>query len=76
MMTMTITRRRTTRRRISQFWDLIETWGFHEDLKPIVLHHEDYDNDDDNDNNEEEHNKEDNNNNNNIFKFKFLSFGT
>ena len=27
----------TTRIQISQLWDLIETWGFHEDLKPIVL---------------------------------------
>ena len=26
-----------TKIQISQLWDLIETWGFHEDLKPIVL---------------------------------------
>ena len=49
---------------------MIETWGFGEDLKTIVLHYEDDDNNDDDYNDEEE-----DNDNNNIFKFKFLSFG-
>ena len=64
---------------VSQLWDLIETWGFREDLKPIVLHHDDSFNDDDDDDKEDDEDKEDddnNDNNNNILKFKFLSFGT
>ena len=52
---------------------MIETWGFREDLKPIVFHHEDDDNDEDDE--EEDNDKEDDNdkdNKNNIFKY--LSF--
>ena len=52
---------------VFQLCDLIETWGFCEDLKPIVLHHEEDDNDDIDD---------DNDDNNDKNKFKFLSFGT
>ena len=34
--------------RVSQLWNLIETWGFREDIKDIVAD-DDNDNDDDND---------------------------
>ena len=52
---------------------MIETWGFHEDLKPIVLHQDDDDKEEDN-NDKEDNNSKNKDNNNNIFKF--LSFGT
>ena len=43
---------------VSQLWDCIETWGFHEDIKNIKeISNGDTDDDDDNNNN--------NNNNNN-----------
>ena len=45
--------------RVSQLWDLIETWGFRENINDIIA--ADDDDDDDNDNN----NNGDNNNNNN-----------
>ena len=55
---------------ISQFWDLIETWGFRENLKAIVLHHPYDDNNkkEDKDNEEDKDEKEDidNNDNNNF----------
>ena len=35
--------------RVSQLWDLIETWGFHEDIKDIIADDADS-NDDDNNN--------------------------
>ena len=41
---------------ITPVWDLIETWGFRDDIKDIVADDDNYDNDNDND---------DNNNNNN-----------
>ena len=40
---------------ITQLWDLIETWGFREELKVIVLHHSD----DDNNNKEDKDGEED-----------------
>ena len=64
---------------ITQLWDLIDTWGFCEILKSIVLLHkddendlDDIDEDDNDDKNDNDNNNDDNNNN----KFKFLSFGT
>ena len=48
-----------------QLWDLIETWGFREDLKGIVLHHTDDDNNnkDDKDGEEDNYKDEDKDNN-------------
>ena len=43
--------------RVSQLWDLIDTWGFREDIKDIVANNADDNDDDDNNNN----NKDDNN---------------
>ena len=33
--------------RVSQLWDLIETWGFREDIKDIIPVNDDDDDDDD-----------------------------
>ena len=70
MRTRTTTTTMTTT--ISHLWDLIESWGFHEELKALVLHHpcddnnkkEDKDEEEDKDKEEEE---EDNNNNDDNF---------
>ena len=40
--------------RVSQLWDLIETWGFHEDIKDIVANDNNNNNDDDDDNNDKD----------------------
>ena len=55
---------------ISQLWDLIETWGFREDLKVIVLHHLDDDNNNKEDKDEEENNN--NNDNNNFLNLELV----
>ena len=44
----------STMRRVSQLWDLIETWGFCEDIKDIVAN----DDHDDNDNNDKDGNND------------------
>ena len=49
----------------NRLWKMVH-WGFHEDLKPIILHH----NDDDNDNNDV--NDGDNGYNNNDKNHKIL----
>ena len=57
---------------ISQLWDLIETWGFHEDFKVIVLHYPDDDNknkeedkdDEEDKDKDEDHNEEEDKDNN------------
>ena len=58
---------------INQLWDLIETWGFREDLKVIVLHHPDDDNNYKEDKDEEEdNNKEEDNNGEEINPFNLF----
>ena len=44
--------------RVSQFWDLIETWGFREEFKDIIANDDDNNNDnnDDDDNNDKDGN--------------------
>ena len=37
--------------RVSQLWDLIDTWGFREDIKDIVANNADDNVDDENNNN-------------------------
>ena len=53
-----------TMTRVSQLWDLIETWGFCEDIKDIVANNADDNEDNDNDNNENNNNNNDNDNKN------------
>ena len=45
-----------TMTRISQLWDLIESWGFCEDIKNIVANDANDDNDDKDDNNNKDGN--------------------
>ena len=54
----TTTSRTTTRTGGSQLWNMIETWGFWEDIKDTNIKENNYNNDDDN--------KDDNNNNKGI----------
>ena len=55
---------------ITPVWDLIETWGFREDL-PLVFPHDDDDDDDDDDEDDDEvedNDKDDDNNDRDIYQ--------
>ena len=55
-----------TMTRVSQLWDLIETWGFCEDIKDIVANDDTNNNDDHDDNDDDDNNDKDINNDNGI----------